>query len=155
YRIQSLDIIQMPREQEFDKAYMANFVPLKRTERGFELDENRLYLCARIWQLTNTRFVVGSAAFLQVLNSQVDPVQKRFQIRTRFNVGLKPGVTAAVKPEQLTAVPDTNGAFAVFEFTGALPRAKLFTHWQTNTNDDATLEQLKNPTFDPAQTVLV
>jgi hypothetical protein len=144
----------MPREPEFDKAYMANFSPFKRTERGLELDESRLFLCARLWQLTNTRFVIGSAGFLPLLNAQVDPGQQRFQIRTRFNVGPKPGVAAVVKPEHLTAVTDTNGQFAVFEFTGALPRAKLFTHWQVNTNDAATLEQLKSPAFDPAQTVL-
>jgi len=154
YRIQSLDIIQMPREPEFDKAYMQNFSPFKRTERGVELDESRLPLCARLWQLTNTRFVLGSAGFLPLLNAQVDPGQQRFQIRTRFNVGPKPGVAAVVKPEQLTAVTDTNGQFAVFEFTGALPRAKLFTQWQVNTNNDATLEQLKSPAFDPARTVL-
>src|SRR5206468_965666 len=37
----------------------------------------------------------------------------------------------------------------------ASPRAKLFTQWQVNTNDQATLAALKNPDFDPERTVLL
>jgi hypothetical protein len=55
----------------------------------------------------------------------------------------------------MTAVFDTNGSYAIFEFTGALPRAGLYSHWEVNTNGPAALEQLASPAFDPAQTVLV
>jgi hypothetical protein len=57
--------------------------------------------------------------------------------------------------EELTAVPDENGDYALFEFTGALPRVKLYSNWQVNTNDDATLKTLADKNFDPQQTVLV
>jgi hypothetical protein len=55
----------------------------------------------------------------------------------------------------LTGVPDTNGPFALFEFTGALPRAKLYANWQVSTNDQAALDQLASPSFDPENNVLV
>jgi hypothetical protein len=36
-----------------------------------------------------------------------------------------------------------------------LPRAKLYSSWQVNTNDDTTLKMLVSTNFDPWQTVLV
>ncbi|PYK99880.1 MAG: hypothetical protein DME19_07095 [Verrucomicrobia bacterium] len=146
YRIQSLDIIQLPRAPEFDLGYMRAFLPATQTN---------LLPIARLWQLTNTRYVLGMTGFLELLNSQVDPVQRRFRVHTAFNIAPRPGVTEVTRREQLTAVPDPKGRFALFEFTGALPRVKLFPQWQVNTNDQATLQQLRNPDFDPAQTVVV
>ena len=49
----------------------------------------------------------------------------------------------------------SDGDLALFDFTGALPRAKLYANWQVNTNDQAVLKTLSNLNFDPAQTVLV
>ena len=54
-----------------------------------------------------------------------------------------------------STVEDPNGQLAVIEFTGALPRAKLFSNWQANANDDATLHALASPAFDPHQAVFV
>jgi hypothetical protein len=45
--------------------------------------------------------------------------------------------------------------FALIEYTGALPRAKLYSNWQVSTNDDTTLQTLRSLEFDPAATVLV
>ena len=55
--------------------------------------------------------------------------------------------TNALEPRQAT--------FALIEFTGALPRAKLYSTWQVNTNDEAVLQTLASREFDPAQTVFV
>jgi hypothetical protein len=85
----------------------------------------------------------------------------------------------------LTATPSADGEYALFEFTGALPRAKLYSVWETNsaatlngfttnglssnalevlrlvgtdekgTNDFLTLKKLASPSFDPAQAVLL
>jgi hypothetical protein len=44
---------------------------------------------------------------------------------------------------------------ALFEFTGALPRAKLYSNWQVSTNDTANLKTLADANFDPAKTVLI
>ena len=146
YRIQSLDIVQMPHMPEVDDAYL----------RAFRSpDEIGWAWCGRLWQLTSTRYILGMTGFLDLLNAKFDPAQKRFRIEKTFDIAPKPGLTEAARLDQLTAVLSTNGQFALFEFNGALPRAKLFTHWQVTTNDAAALEQLKSPGFDPAQTVLV
>jgi hypothetical protein len=146
YKIQSLDIIQMPRTLEFDEAYMDAFRPT---------NASQLAPCGRLWQLTNTRFVLGMTAFLDSLNQQLDPGEHRFRVHNAFNVTPRPGLTTATRFEDLTVVEDPNGQFAVFEFTGALPRAKLFSQWQVSTNDAATLQQLNSTAFNPAQKVLV
>jgi uncharacterized membrane protein YfhO len=67
----------------------------------------------------------------------------------------KPGVTNPTKIAEETAVPSTNGTFALFEFTGALPRAKLYSNWEVNTNAEETLKRLTAPDFDPTKQVLV
>ena len=72
-----------------------------------------------------------------------------------FDIVPKPGVVNATKLEELTALPSPTGRYAVIEFTGALPRAALYTNWQVETNDAATLKLLADPAFDPAGTVLV
>ncbi len=90
-----------------------------------------------------------------MLNRQFDPTQQRFRIAERFNITPKPGITHPTKLEELTAVLETNGPFALFEFTGALPRAALYPARQVITNDQATLDMLASPSFDPAKKVLV
>ena len=52
-------------------------------------------------------------------------------------------------------MPSPDGALALFEFTGALPRAQLYAHWQVATNDAAALQLLSDAAFDPHGTVLV
>jgi hypothetical protein len=158
YNIQSLDIVQMSRMP----ADLAAF------EGAMEMrgDADSAWLLPRRWQLTNTRYLLGPAGYLDVLNSQLDPVQRRFRIVKRFDVVLKPGVEEFhQRLEELTAVPsdsNDNGKYttfckdlALFEFTGALPRAKLYSNWQVSTNDEATLKLLADKNFDPQQTVLV
>ncbi len=73
---------------------------------------------------------------------------------SRFDI-LPKDATRPSGPDEWTAVPSTNGTYALFEFTGALPRAKLYASWQVNTNDQATLARLASASFDPEQTVLV
>jgi len=146
YNIQSLDIIQMSRMPENLKAYLETFFP--RTEA-------EIPLYARHWELTNTRYLLGAAGFLDVLNRQLDPVQHRFRIAQRFDLVPKPGILRPTQLEELTAIPASDGDLALFEFTGALPRAKLYSNWQVNTNDQSVLKTLGDLNFDPAQTVLV
>jgi hypothetical protein len=80
---------------------------------------------------------LGPADYLGFLNQQVDAGQQRFRIAERFQIVPKPGIERPMRLDELTAVPATNGPFALFEFTGALPRAKLYTNWQVLTNDQA------------------
>ena len=147
YNIQSLDIIQMSRMPANLKAYLEAFSPNGTPES--------VPLIARHWELTNTRYLLGAAGYLDVLNQQLDPVQHRFRIAQRFEIGPKPGFLQAQQLEELTAIPNDNGRYALFEFTGALPRAKLYSNWQVNTNDAAALKTLADLNFDPAKTVLI
>lgn len=134
YNIQSLNMAQEPRMPADKTAYLTT------------LTTN----IARYWQLTNTRYVLGLAGqFVDLLNRQLDPAQKRFKVHTLF--------TFSQSPEGNSILVHTNqtGPFALLEFTGALPRVKLYSQWQTMTNDQAALAQLASPAFDPAQMVVV
>jgi hypothetical protein len=82
-------------------------------------------------------------------------VQHRFRVVQRFDIAPKPGVTDPKSYAEITAVPSTNGVYALFDFTGALPRAKLYSNWQIITNDQTALQKLPSPNFDPWQTVIV
>ncbi len=146
YNIQCLDIIQQPRMSADLMAYDMALAPTT---------PDAAYLLARHWQLTNTRYLLGPVGYLDSLNDQLDPTQRRFRIVQRFGVQPKPGIERPTELEQLTAVPDENGDYALFEFTGALPRVKLYSTWEVNTNDEATLKTLTSANFDPQKTVLV
>jgi hypothetical protein len=147
YNIQSLDLIQRPRVPADEEAYESALAPRS---------ADTYYLMARRWQLTDTRYLLGPAGFLDVLNENLDPLQHRFRMVQRFGIRLKPDVEEFhQRLEELTVVPDDQGDYALFEFTGALPRASLYSNWQISTNDSATLNTLTNANFDPLQTVLV
>jgi hypothetical protein len=153
-------------------------------ERALNFDgtPNMVYRVARRWQLTNTRFLLGAAGFLELLNRQLDPLQQRFRTVTTFEIAPKSGLQNPTRLEELTAVTKPDGQYAVFEFTGTLPRAALYANWQipaedkaaltelktsslgTNdlallkqlgTNDFLTLKKLGSESFDPQRTVLV
>jgi hypothetical protein len=147
YQIQTLDIIQMPRPPADLSAYEMAL--------AFRGTPETMHLITRRWELTNTRYLLGPAGYLDVMNSQLDPAQHRFRILQRFNVVAKPGVAQPTQLSEMTTTPGDNGNYALFEFTGALPRVKLYCNWQTVTNDQAVLKTLASPNFDPAGTVLV
>jgi len=148
YNIQSLDIIQMPRMPEDMRSYKMALAPH---------DRQTAALITREWELTNTRYLLGAApnGFIDGLNQQLDPGKNRYRVVQRFEVVPKPGITRPNRLEELTAVPNDNGNYALIEFTGALPRAKLYANWQVNTNDQVNLKNLGDLNFDPAQTVLI
>lgn len=139
YNVQSFDIVQDPRPTVENVAFRTAFY--RNGAAGF----------LRMLQLTNARWMLGLAGDFAdtVLNAQFDPVRKRFRIHQPFTLE-QAGAGAPILIQTNSA-----GPLALIEFTGALPRARLFAHWQVNTNDEATLATLSDPGFDPAQTVLV
>lgn len=145
YNIQCSDIIQSPRIASDLAAYDIALTPTTADP----------YLIARKWELTNTRYLFAPANYADPLNQELDPQQHRFQILQRFSIVPKPGIDNPTELEQLTAVTNADGDYALFEFTGALPRAKLYCNWEVETNNNKTLKMLANPNFHPDQTVLV
>jgi hypothetical protein len=147
YNVQSLDNAQMPRMPEDLKAFQEKLSPTNLTDRA--------RLLGRFFQLTNTRYVLGSVKLEKFLNQRSDPGFRRFHIVERFDIQARPGILQPTQPGQLTAALAADGDYAVYEFTGALPRAKMYGIWQVSTNDQGTLDQLAGPSFDPEQTVIV
>jgi hypothetical protein len=159
YNIQTLDIVQMPRTAQD----LANFnatlqVGIKQDESGrLMLDDKTMFRLGRLWELSNTRYLLGPAPYVDMVNRQFDTEPNRFRIIQRFEIGPRPGIENPTEYSQVEAVPtnDPNAKYALYEFTGALPRANLFSNWQVQTNDTAALDTLASATFDPAKTVLV
>ena len=168
YGIQCLDIIQMSRMPEDIAAFEGALrLGIKQNAAGqYMLDPATFPKLPRKWELTNTRYLLGPAGFLDIFNSQFDPGKSRLRIVQRFDILPKPGITNPygvsqkefvhyLPLEEVTAVPSNDGDYALFEFTGALPRAQLYSNWLVSTNDQANLKMLADPAFDPARTVLV
>jgi hypothetical protein len=181
YNIQSLDYVMNPRPAADSVAFEEALLPSGTFDS--------LYLVARKWALSNNRYFLGTVAIqlpqgnvdtLSFLNDALDPAKKRFRIVQRFDIVPKAGLTDIQTLEEMTAVSNDNGACALFEFGGALPRAKLYSNWETNslaalkdfttnglserdlglfnnvgTNDFLILKKLASPAFDPWQTVLM
>lgn len=133
YNISSLDVIQEPRMKTENEAFVKQF-PLQ-----------------RLWELTSTRYLLGMTNYLAELNQQLDPGRKRFQILSRFDFD----VSNATKLEDIAVVEHPSGQFGIIEFTGALPKAKRYTDWIVRTNQQAALDNLADPQFDPSKTVIV
>lgn len=140
--IQSVDVAQLPRMPQDMAAF----------KKEFDMSTDHL---VRKWQLTNTRYLLGDAGVAAFLNNTLDPEQHRFRIVARYNFVPRPGVVTVSKIFDLTATSDRNGPFALIEFTGALPRTRLYSQWQTNADTSAALDQIASPAFDPEQSVLV
>jgi hypothetical protein len=133
YDIQSLDVAQEPRQLADRAAYLRALLPTP----------------ARYWQLTNTRYVLGVAGtFTDELNKQLANGQPRFRNVLSFELHTTP-------EGYYPTTTNTTGPFALIEDTEVLPRAKLFAQWQVMTNDQAVLERLAAPDFNPAATVFV
>lgn len=147
YNIQSLDIVQLARQPEDMVAYEKAFDPPDQAERA--------RLATRKWQLTNTRYMLGVASSEDRLNDQLDPVKRRFRIAQRFRLIAKPGVNRVENLDQVTAEFQTNAPFAIYEFMGALPRAKLYRSWEIAVSGAAALSQIASPAFEPEQSVVV
>jgi energy-converting hydrogenase Eha subunit A len=146
YNIQSLDMVQNPRPPVDMAAFEGNFVPRS---------TNDYHKIVRRWELTNTRYLLGAGGFAAVLNKDLDPVQQRFRVALPFDIRSKPGVGTPTSYDQLTATTNSEGPYAVIEFTGALPRASVYYNWIVSTNDQETLSVLASTSFNPHAAVIV
>jgi hypothetical protein len=149
HNIQTLDFAQWPRIPLLDATYLNKFAL-----QGNDFNHADLWPAERLWELTNTRYILTFASAAPILNKYAD-AQDRFRINARLQVLPKPGVAFIEDSGDSTVVPDKTGPYGFIEFTNILPRAKLYSHWQAPANDDATLDTLLSHEFDPTQTVLV
>ncbi len=152
HNIQSLDFAQAPHLPDLDRNFLKTF-----ELQGTDIHATDLWPAMRLWQLTNTRYVLATANAVDMLNSRVDPSHHSFQIQSFFDVHPKLGAPTPLSDlgDLTVGTGDSKGQFGVIEFTGTLPRAKLYSNWQIPTNDNATLQLLASRSFDPAKTVLL
>lgn len=147
YNIQSYDFADMPRMPE-DLAAFTGMIRDPETNEPFAN-------LNRAWQLSNTRYIIAPMGFAAFWDRQSYLARTPLQIVARFDIVPRPGIMQPHSVGETTAVTSPNGRFALFELPNALPRAKLYEHWQINTNNEAALKQLFDPDFDPEQTVLI
>ena len=147
YNIQSLEVVQMPRPPEIDQQFFTALIP------GGDRPNSVL---TRMWELSNTRYLIGDKQAILSSAQQLDPGQDRFKVVQSFDMVPKPGVLVdRLTIDDLDWVLKPDGRFALVEFTAALPRAKLYSNWQQSTNAAATLKQLTAPDFNPHERVIV
>jgi hypothetical protein len=142
YNIQSLDYPQDPRPPKDKAAFERAMLPAREDMEG---TKDRLL---RYWQVTNTRLMFAPAGSAAQINRLLDPEKQRFNQLFAFQL--------VQRGDQLFgAQTNTTGPFALLEFTGALPRAKLYGRWESGREDNDVLKLLTTPAFDPETTVLV
>jgi hypothetical protein len=142
--IESLEIDQAPRMPVLDSEYLGLFNVTA---------EKDIPRAIRLWQLTNTRYLLAGMEWVAPLNQLGEP-KNSFRTVMRMSVVNKPGITQPEDQGDVTVQTNSDGPVALIEFTGALPRAKLYANWKTVDNTNA-LQLLGSASFDPEKTVLV
>ena len=94
----------------------------------------------RLWQLTNTRFILGSKEMLKSLTHN-----PAFQVRGAFNYDARGNLHAAAGADSQAML---------LEFGAALPRALVYHQWESLPRGVA-LQKLADRTWDPWGSVLV
>jgi len=162
--IQNLEIDQWPRMPEMDSRYLSRF-----GAQGGNLPGG-----ARLWRLTNTRYILCDANLVPTLNQVGDPVAHSFHAVGLYYMVPKSNVPQVGMPDGRIAPavedagdltlwpvnqkpdnsPVSTNVFALVQYDGALPRTKLYSDWITLDNDRA-LDTIAAPDFDVARTVVV
>ena len=150
HNIQTLDFSQMSHIPDLDRLFLKTF-----ELTGTDIRTTDLRPATRLWQLTNTRYILGKAGSVELLNERTDPIYHSFTLRSLFNMTQKPDIEAVGDAGDLTVESGEKGEYGIIEFTRALPRAKLYSNWRTPSNDTAALNLLASRDFEPWNTVLI
>jgi hypothetical protein len=136
FNIQTLDIVQEPRASLENTRY----------RDAFPQTDPQAYL--RMLKLTNTRYLLAMAdPFLTPLNELNGDAPGEFRVVQR--IGMEQS------GEFVRPTVDTNSPLALLEFTGVLPRAKLYANWEVMEDEGAALKRLADPAFDIYESVIV
>ena len=147
YNIMTLEVIQFPRIPTMDETFIRTFSPTNQAE---------FFPVGRLWELTSTRLLVAQRGFEDLLNRMVTPGKNAFRLVTPIAIVPRdPTQQAQLGADDVTTEFNTNGPFAVIEFTNALPRVKLFTRWEVEKDDAKILARLRDPAFEPASLVML
>ncbi|MBO7107968.1 MAG: hypothetical protein J6W73_07015, partial [Verrucomicrobia bacterium] len=103
----------------------------------------------RYWELTSARYLLGIAGVAEAINESLDPEKRRFA--ETFHFTMEP----TQPPRYMLANTNHEGPFSIIEFSGAVPRLALYSHWKMMPSDEMTLAELNDLAFDPMQTLLV
>ena len=147
YNIQSLDIVQMPRA-------LVEYIAFENALL-FDGTSNTLHHLTRRWQLTNTRYCWEEPGTWTRSTGRLIPSSNGSASPPGSTSSRNPAYRNPTGLEELTAAIKPDGQCALFDFTGALPRAKLYANWIVSTNDQATLTTLASADFDPEKAVLI
>ena len=174
--IPSIDIVQEPRPRKIDQAFREAFtMPMPDRNATVDVQQSTLErineLFLRQCELTSVRYFLCVGAnnglnamarqlfegmgYRSGLNLYLDPAHKRFRHVGNYDKVLasttgRPGgrLVPMWRIEEL-------GNVAMVEFSGALPRAKLFADWRQGLDDNSTLQLLASQAFDPHQQVIL
>jgi hypothetical protein len=150
HNIQTLDFSQAPHLPDLDRTYLKTF-----ELKGTDIRQTDLTPAIRLWQLTNTRYILASASGVDLLNQRGARINASFHIHSFYNIVRKPDLIQPDDVGDLTVEEGNKGAFALIEFSNALPRVKLYSNWAVPANDADALATLARPDFDPEKIVLV
>jgi hypothetical protein len=152
------------------RARVTDFQPSaigKLEQENHRADAIRLLI--RQWQLASTRFFICHAGnaeltsmvredsksegqplptYRNALNQTLDPVLRRFKQMGPFHLG-------SAAPTSGGVANPTNAPAVLMEFTGALPRAKLFADWRQGVDKKTADTILFSPGFDPHSQVIL
>ena len=132
--IETLDFAQWLRMPALDAAYLNNFALV-----GADLRNADLHPSLRLWQLTNTRYLLAPMEILPLLETQASPLHVVMRLQAMSN----------------SVAEDANGPYALVETPSVLPRVRLYSSWKYEPDETAALKTLASPEFNPADTVLV
>jgi hypothetical protein len=145
--IQAFETVEMPRVPLDFAAWTATLNNTNFPGTWFHL--------TRAWALTDVGYLVAPPGLADYLNRQTFFAAPPLKLVTNFKLEAKPGITFTRRPDQVTAVPDSNGPYGLYQFTAAVGRARLYSHWEVETNGTNALNRLMSVQFDPLQNVIV
>tara|TARA_B100000959_G_scaffold278271_1_gene336286 strand:+ start:242 stop:3043 length:2802 start_codon:yes stop_codon:yes gene_type:complete len=124
---------------------------LRRLIRQWELSSTRYFLCHAANQNLSKQIQAQYGGLIlptyrNALGLILDPVQRRFDSLQSFQLSQSP-----LTKENST----TNNTVELVEFSGALPRAKLFADWRQGVDKNSTADILFSPGYDPHMQVII